>query len=69
MSVRITQLTFLGFYLNGALGFGKYDDISIRDVKEKIHDYTIFDYLKTRLGSDVDLSILSAEDRQELNQE
>lgn len=67
--MRVTKLTFLGFYLNGALGSGKYDDVSIRAVKEKIRDHTIFDYLKSRLGSDIDLSALSPEDRSELNQE
>lgn len=67
--MRVTQLTFLGFYLNGALGSGKYDDISIREVKEKIRAHTIFDYLKNKLGSDIDLSALSPEDRLELNRE
>lgn len=67
--MRIAQLTFLGFYLNGALGSGKYDDISIEEVKGKIRDHTIFDYLKARLGMDIDLSVLSPEDRQELNDE
>ena len=67
--MRVTQLTFLGFYLNGALGSGKYDDISIREVKEKIRDHTIFDYLKNRLGSDIDLTALTPEDRLGLNNE
>jgi len=67
--MRISQLTFLGFYFNGALGSGKYDDISIREVKEKIRAYTIFDYLKSKLGSDIDLSALSPEDQLELNRE
>lgn len=67
--MRISQLTFLGFYLNGALGSGKYDDISIAEVKGRIRNHTIFDYLKEKLGMDVDLSNLSPEDRQELNDE
>jgi hypothetical protein len=67
--MSVTQLTFLGFYLNGALGSGKYDDVSIREVKEKIRDHTIFDYLKSRLGSDIDLSVLGPEARSELNRE
>ena len=66
MKVRLKQLTFLGFYLNGALGSGKYDDISIEEVKAKIYDRTIFDYLDARLGMDVDSSHLSADDKQEL---
>lgn len=67
--MRVNRLTFLGFYLNGALGSGKYDDISIDEVKARIRDHTIFDYLDTKLGMDIDLSILSAEDRRELNEE
>lgn len=67
--MRISQLTFLGFYLNGALGSGKYNDISINEVKERIRAHTIFDYLKDKLGSDIDLSALKIEDRQELNNE
>jgi hypothetical protein len=67
--MRISQLTFLGFYLNGALGSGKYDAISINEVKKRIRAHTIFDYLKDKLGSDIDLSALSPKDRQELNKE
>jgi hypothetical protein len=67
--MQVTQLTFIGFYLNGALGSGKYDEISIEEVKARIRDHTIFDYLKTKLGSDIDLSVLSPEDRLELNSE
>lgn len=38
-------------------------------MKEKIRDHTIFDYLKSKLGSDVDVSALSPDDRLELNKE
>jgi hypothetical protein len=48
----------LGFYLNGALGSGKYDDISIDEVKKRIRDRAIFDYLKMKLGSDIDITVL-----------
>ncbi len=67
--MRITQLTFLGFYLNGALGSGRYDDITIDEVKARIRDRSIFDYLAGRLGADVDLSLLTPDDRRELNDE
>lgn len=67
--MQISKLTSLGFYLNGALGSGKYDDISIDEVKERIRDHTIFDYLKTKLGSDIDITVLRPEDRQALNAE
>jgi hypothetical protein len=67
--MRVTHLTFIGFYLNGALGSRKYDDISIDEVKARLRDRTIFDYLNTKLDMDIDLSILSPEDRRELNDE
>lgn len=67
--MRVSKLTALGFYLNGALGSGKFDDISVNEVKERIRDHTIFDYLKTKLGSDIDITVLRPEDRQELNDE
>jgi len=67
--MRINQLTLLGFYLNGAQGSGKYDDITIEEVKARIRDHTIFDYLNSKLGSDVDLSLLSPEEKKELNDE
>lgn len=67
--MKIGQLTFLAFYLNGALGSGKYDDISIEEVKRRITDGTVLRFLAERLGDDVDLSILSAEDKQEILQE
>lgn len=64
--MEITKLTALGFYLNGALGSGQYDDVSISAVKQAIDDGTIFDFLEDRLGKDVDLSILYNDDRAEL---
>jgi hypothetical protein len=67
--MRINKLAFLGFYLNGALGSSKYDDISIDEVKAAIRDRSIFGLLESRLGDDVDTSLLDARDRQELMQE
>lgn len=67
--MRISELTFIGFQLNGALGSGKYDDISIADVKERIRDGTIFGFLERRLGEDLDLSITTPECREELTTE
>lgn len=64
--MEITKLTVLGFDLNGALGSGQYDDVSIPAVKEAIDDGTIFDLLERRLGKDVDLSLLYNDDRAEL---
>jgi len=61
--MRLSKLTFLAFYLNGAVDTGKYDDISIDDVQREIVAGTIFDYLGKTLGEDIDLSVLEAPDR------
>ena len=67
--IRLTQLTHLGFYLNGALGSGKHSDISIHEVKKRIRDRTIFEYLDERLGEDFDSSTLGEFERCELASE
>jgi len=67
--MKIVRMTFLGFYLNGAAGSGRYDDISIADMKQAIRAGTVFDVLERRLGHDVDLSILDNDDRAELLRE
>lgn len=38
-------------------------------MKARIYDHTIFDYLNDRLGVDIDLSLLTPEDKQELSSE
>lgn len=64
--MRISQLTHLLFYLNGALGSGKYDHISIEQVKERIDHGTIFNFLASALNDDLDLSILEEADKASL---
>lgn len=64
--MRITAHTFLAFYLNAAMDSGRYDDLAISEVKSKIETGTIFDFLRQRLGDDIDLSILAKEDEAEL---
>ncbi len=64
--MRITALTFLAFYLNAAMDSGRYDGLAISEVKSKIENGTIFDFLRQRLGNDIDLSILTTEDEAEL---
>lgn len=64
--MQTSKLTFLAFQLNGALGSGQYDFISIEEVKSKIYDETIFEYLKSQLKSDIDVSIYKPEDAKEL---
>ena len=67
--MEISKLTFVGFDLNGALGSGKYNDITIEDMKEKIRKRTVFSYLQQKLRDDIDLSILTDEDKKEFNDE
>jgi hypothetical protein len=55
--LRITYLTFLAFYLNGALDTGKYADLIVHEVASQIEAGTIFDFLRHRLTNDVDLGI------------
>ena len=64
--MRLEQLTFIGFYLNSSLDTGNYGDISIGEVKDHIDAGDIFDFLKERLGRDIDLGILSDDDKSEL---
>lgn len=64
--MRITALTFFAFYLNAAMDSGRYDDLAISEIKSKIENGTIFDFLRQRLGSDIDLSILTKDDEAEL---
>jgi hypothetical protein len=67
--VEISKLKFLAFYLNGGLGSGKYDAVSIEDVKARIRDGTVFDFLEATMGPDVDISLLYNDDRAELVRE
>lgn len=64
--MRITNLTFLAFYINGAIDSGKYSDVSISLIAEQIEAGTIFAFLQTRLADDIDLSILDEAKRKEL---
>lgn len=67
--MRITNLTFLAFYLNSALDTGKYNDVTLDEVAQHIEAGTIFDFLATRLAGDIDLSILDAPRKKELLEE
>ncbi len=67
--MRITNLTFLAFYLNGALDTGKYANVTYREVADRIEAGDIFDFLGARLAGDIDLSNLDAAKREELTAE
>ena len=64
--MRITYLTFLAFFLNGAIDTGKYNDIGLQEVADHVEAGTIFDFLQTRLIDDIDLSTFEKEKQQEL---
>lgn len=56
--MKINRLTFVAFQLNGALGSGRFNDISIAEVKGHIREGSILEFLKNRLGHQLDLSLL-----------
>ena len=57
MSIRITKLALLAFELNAALDTGKYNNISVQEIKDQIDNGTIFDFLENNLHGDIDLSL------------
>jgi len=67
--MNLNQLTFIGFYLNGAQGNGRHDSISIEDVKAELEKGTLFEYLQRELGHDIDTSIFTEEEKVALNAE
>ena len=67
--MKIVYLTGMGFYINGALGSGKYDNITIDDVKKEIRKKNILNYLEEKLGSDLDISLWNDEYREEIQSE
>lgn len=64
--MRITNLTFLAFNLNGAIDTGKYADVGFDEVGRAIDNGTIFGFLAKRLEGDIDLSIFDATRKAEL---
>jgi hypothetical protein len=64
--MRISRLTFIAFYLNGAMDSGRYDELGIDEVKREIEAGTIFDFLRSRLNQDIDLTILQQAEEAEL---
>ena len=67
--MKLSQFTFIGFYLNGAQGNGRHDSISIDDIKDQLEKGTLFDYLQRELGQDIDTSIFTEEEKELLNAE
>ena len=67
--MQINVLTQLALYLNGALGSGKYDAVSIEAVKAHLEAGSLFDFLENTLKDDIDISLLYNDDRAELLRE
>lgn len=67
--MEITKLTMLAFQLNGALGRGGVDDVTIDEVKAHCKDGSILTYLEERLSQEFDTSLLYNDDRAELIRE
>lgn len=59
--MRLSTLTFIAFYLNGAIDSGRYDTLTIEDARKVIQAEIIHSFLMTELGHDFDLSILTAD--------
>ena len=64
--MNISTLTFIAFYFNSAIDTGRYDDLSIDEVRREIQAGTIFRFLTKKLGTDIDLSILDEKTEAEL---
>lgn len=59
--MRLSTLTFIAFSLNSAIDSGRYDTLAIGEVREAIQAGTIFAFLTTKLGHDIDLTIFAAD--------
>ena len=65
-TVYLSTFTFLAFQLNSAIDKGSYDALTIDEVKDAVENGTVFSFLQDRLGRDLDISIVSQDDRQTL---
>ncbi|EEQ1355378.1 TPA: hypothetical protein ACIBY0_004514, partial [Salmonella enterica subsp. enterica serovar Enteritidis] len=50
-------------------GCGRYDSITIEDIKSELEKGTLFSYLKKELGTDIDISVLTEKEKTHLNNE
>lgn len=62
----ISKRTHLMYYLNGALGSGKYDHISLDMVESHVEAGTIFQFLEEQLGTDMTYGLYNPEQLDEL---
>ncbi len=55
--MKVSALTLLILHLNAVVDSGKYNDISIDEVHRAIEGKRVLQYLKERVGNDIDLSV------------
>ncbi len=67
--MKVFKLASLGLDFNNALDSGKWDNITVAELKEQIKNGTIFDYLRETCPDAADLSVLTPADKQELGNE
>jgi hypothetical protein len=56
------------WYLIGSMDTGKYDSVSFQEVYKHTSDRTIKDFLESRFGRDLDLSIMEPADWRDLSE-
>ena len=57
-TVKLTPLTLIILEINYLIDTGKYNDISLQDIKREIGNGIILRYLQQKAGQDVDFSII-----------
>ncbi|EGM68736.1 hypothetical protein [Shewanella sp. HN-41] len=65
-TIKISQLTFLAFYINGAAGSGKYTDLTLDKCYSALETGEIFHLLESRLKNGFDSSLLNEDQKIEL---
>lgn len=61
MKLTLSGITAFLFEMNAAIDTGRYADLSVEEVEDHIEDGDLLDFLRTRLGDDVDLSMIDDE--------
>lgn len=65
--MRLTYYCYFLQNINSAIDSGKYQDISVEEVEDRIERGDLVPYLRERLGEDVDLSLPDPSMAAELN--
>lgn len=67
--ITLINLTHTLLEINAAIDTGKYSSISLADIRDHIHQGDIFQYIKTTVGDDIDLSLIIGERSNEITAE